>query len=188
MTERNTRLEVLNFFVAALQKIYPLVPVRKAKQKAPATNELNIVVDLLSERSLGDEVVFLPQSKKFSNAGMREATLNVQAIGAGSVELLDQLQYHFEMPSMVDLCGEANVAVNDFGNVQDLTMELDDNTWQERASIDLTISYSRELLEDAAWFNKLEINGVTGNGGQEEPEPSPDDTIVDVEITGTLDE
>lgn len=189
MTEKNTRCEVLTFFVALLQKIFPLVPVRKGNQKAPTTNELNIVVTLLAERSLGDEVVFLPQSKKFSNAGIRESTLNIQAIGDDSVEMLNQLQYQLEMPSIVDICSEANVAVNDFGDVQDLTMALDENTWQERASIDMIISYSRELLEEAPWFSKIEINGVTGSDEQEKPEPPPtntDDPFVDVEITGTL--
>lgn len=58
MSEANTRNEVHTFFIALMQKLYPSVPVRRAKTNAPATNELNIVVDLLSERNIGNEVVF----------------------------------------------------------------------------------------------------------------------------------
>ncbi len=188
MSEANTRVDVLEFFVAALHKIYPLVPVRKAKQKQPTTNELNIVVDLLSERNLGNEVIFLPAKGQFSNAGIQQATLNVQAIGKGSVELMDQLQYYLEMPSMVELCYEANVAVNDVGEVQDLTMALDSDTWQERASVDLTISYSRELLEEAGWFDKVDIGGEL-SPGEDKPNPEPPSdnyVIAEIEIKGTL--
>mgnify|MGYP000214214364 CR=1 FL=1 len=58
MKEANTRTDVLNFFISVLQKIYYPIPIRRAKMKPPAVNELNIVVDLLAERSIGNEVVF----------------------------------------------------------------------------------------------------------------------------------
>lgn len=187
MSEANTRNEVHTFFIALMQKLYPSVPVRRAKTNAPATNELNIVVDLLSERNLGNEVVFLPKSGQYSNAGFQEATVNIQAIGEGSLELLDQFKYLVEMPNVVDLCSEANVAINSVEQVQNLTAALDGSTWQERGSVDLTVSYSRELLQDGAdWFDKLKINGTTNNGKDKEERPAVDGEIVKVEIMGEL--
>ena len=183
MSEANTRNEVHTFFIALMQKIYPSVPVRRAKTNAPATNNLNIVVDLLSERNLGNEVIFLPKSEQYSNAGFQEATVNVQAIGEGSLELLDQLKYLVEMPGIVDLCSEANVAVNGVGEAQNLTATLDGTTWQERGSVDLTVSYSRELLQDGAdWFDKLKISGATNNGKDKEERPAVDNETVKIEI------
>lgn len=187
MTEANTRNEVLKFFVALMQKFYYPVPVRQAKIDDTITYELYIVVDLLSERNLGNEVIFLPEEQRYSNAGFQEATVNVQAVGDGSIELLAQLKYQLEMPNIVDLCGEANVAVNGVEQVQDLTMTLDGSTWQERGSVDLTVSYSRELLQDGAdWFDKLKISGTTNNGKDKEERPAVDGEIVKIEITGEL--
>lgn len=187
MSQANTRNDVLAFFVALMQKIYTAVPVRRAKQTAPATNELNIVVDLTAERNLGNEVIFLADEEKYSNAGMQSATLEIQAIGDGSLELLAQLKYYLALPSIVDLYSAANVAVNDVGQLQDLSMELDTRTWQERGSVDLTVSYSREVLEDCAdWFSRLEISGTTTNGKDKEERPNADEEIIQAEITRDL--
>jgi hypothetical protein len=187
LSEANTRNEVHTFFVALMQKLYPSIPVRRAKTNAPATNELNIVVDFLSERNLGNEVVFLPKSEQYGNAGYQEATINIQAIGEGSLELLDQLKYLVEMPNIVDLCSEANVAINSVEQVQNLTATLDGTTWQERGSVDLIVSYSRELLTSSAdWFDKLKISGTTSNGKNKEERPAVDGEIVKIEITGEL--
>lgn len=185
MKEANTRTDVLNFFISVLQKIYYPIPIRRAKMKPPAVNELNIVVDLLAERSIGNEVVFY--LKQYSNAGIIEATLNIQAIGDGAVELLSKLKLYLEMPDMINLYDSANVAINSVEPVQDITTSLDGRTWQERASVDLTVSYCRELLSQGAeWFNKLEINGTTNNGKDKEERPAVDGEIVKVEIMGEL--
>lgn len=182
MKEANTRTDVLNFFISVLQKIYYPIPIRRAKMKPPAISELNIVVDLLSERSIGNEVVFLAETEQYSNAGIIEATLNIQALGDGAFELLSKLKLYLEMPDMINLYDSANVAINSVEQVQDITTLLDGRTWQERASVDLTVSYCRELLNQGAeWFNKLEINGKDNN-----EHPADGDTIVKVEIMGEL--
>nr|DAV30205.1 MAG TPA: hypothetical protein [Caudoviricetes sp.] len=155
--------------------------------KPPAVSELNIVVDLLSERSIGNEVVFLAETEQYSNAGIVEATLNIQALGDCAVELLSKLKLYLEMPDMINLYDSANVAINSVEQVQDITTLLDGRTWQERASVDLTVSYCRELLNQGAeWFNKLEINGTTNNGKDNNEHPADGDTIVKVEIMGEL--
>lgn len=184
MKEANTRTDVLNFFISVLQKIYYPIPIRRAKMKPPAVSELNIVVDLLSERSIGNEVVFLAETEQ---SGIVEATLNIQALGDGAVELLSKLKLYLEMPDMINLYDSANVAINSVEQVQDITTLLDGRTWQERASVDLTVSYCRELLNQGAeWFNKLEINGTTNNGKDNNEHPADGDTIVKVEIMGEL--
>ena len=91
------------------------------------------------------------------------------------------------MPDIIDLCSEANVAINSVEQVQNLTAALDGSTWQERGSVDLTVSYSRELLQEGAdWFDKLKINGTTNKGKDKEERPAVDEEIVKIEITGEL--
>lgn len=181
------RNEVITFFISILQKAFPFVPVRQAKLPIPATNELNIIVDLMNERNIGNEVMFNLDNEASAVAGIVEATLNVKALGDGAVEMLSLLKYYVEQPAFVDYCYAANVAVNEVMQVQDLSMTLDGRTWQEQASVDLTVSYSRELImQDAAWFNKMYIAGKTTNGKDKEKKPADDDVIVDVQISGDL--
>lgn len=130
---------------------------------------------------------FLSETAQYSNAGIIEATLNIQAIGDGAVELLSKLKLYLEMPDMINLYDSANVAINSVEQVQDITTSLDGRTWQERASVDLTVSYCRELLSQGAeWFNKLKINGTTNNGNDNNEHPADGDAIVKVEIMGEL--
>lgn len=180
------RNEVTRFFISILQKAFPFVPVRQAKLPIPATNELNIIVDLMGERSIGNEVIFDVDDETNTVAGIVEATLNVKALGDGAVEMLSMLKYYVEQPAFVDFCYSVDVAVNEVMQVQDLSMTLDGRTWQEQASVDLTISYSRELvLQGAEWFNKVYITGKTSNGKDKEKKPT-DDVIIDVQISGEL--
>lgn len=160
MNAYGIREDVLRLFISLLQKVYPLVPIRRAKQPAPAINKPNIVVEMLGERSMGNDVVFNPHTQETSVAGIVEATLNIQAIGENAVELLSVLKPYLQSPSIVDLCSKTNIAINDFGEVEDLTMALDGRTWQERASVDVTVSYPREFIADADWFNKVYVTGV----------------------------
>ena len=117
----STRERVLEYFVYQLKK-YTDWPVIQAKQNYAVEFPQCIIVDLMAERSL------------------RPATLNVQAYGKGSVELLGDLWGFFERPTVVDEFQKANIAVNVPGDVQDLTNVLDNRKYLERASIDLTIS------------------------------------------------
>lgn len=113
--------------------------------------------------------------------------LKTKLYGEGAVELLSKLKLYLEMPDMINLYDSANVAINSVEQVQDITTSLDGRTWQERASVDLTVSYCRELLiQGAEWFNKLEINGTTNNGKDNNEHPADGDTIVKVEIMGEL--
>lgn len=181
------RNEVITFFISILQKAFPFVPVRQAKLPIPAANELNIIVDLMGERSIGNEVIFDINDETNTVAGIVEATLNVKALGNGAVEMLSMLKYYVEQPAFIDFCCSVNIAVNEVMQVQDLSMTLDGRTWQEQASVDLTVSYSRELtMQDAAWFNKMYITGETTNGKDKEKKSADDDIIVDVQISGDL--
>lgn len=107
----------------------------------------------MAERSLGDQELWDKEREEVSIAGLREATLNVQAYGKGSVELLAGLWAYFERPTVVDAFQQANIAVNMVSDVQDLTNVLDNRRYLERASLDFTISYDRCVVDCPEWFD-----------------------------------
>ncbi len=150
-----TRDTVLEFFVYQLKKYNPDVPVVIAKQDYANSASTCIIIDLMAERSIGDQELWHIDSDAISIVGLRQATLNVQAYGKGSVELLGGLWGYFEHPIVVDEFQNANIAVNVAGDVQDLTNLLDNHKYIERASIDFTISYDREFTLNEMFFNKV---------------------------------
>lgn len=150
-----TRDKVLEFFVYQIKKYSPSVPVVIAKQDYANSASTCIIIDLMAERCIGDQELWNADNEAISIVGLRQATLNVQAYGRGSVELLGGLWGYFEHPLVVDEFQSANVAVNVAGDVQDLTNLLDNHKYIERASIDFTISYDREFTLNELFFNKV---------------------------------
>lgn len=114
---------------------------------------------MLSERSLGDCEAWDSDKEEIHIAALREATVNVQAFGKGSVELLAELWGNLERPMVVDEFHKANIAVTTTGDVQDLTALLDNRGYQERAGIDLTVSFDRDFVDRPEWFSNLCISG-----------------------------
>lgn len=160
----NTRDKVTTFMVAELKKIYPDWPVVLANQNFPKLPEQYLLVNLLAERNIGNQERWDTENEEIAIAGSCEAAFNVQAFGTGAIDTLGQLGQHLERPSIVDEFFVANVAVNDVADVQDLTDLLDDTTWQERGSVDLTISYDRTVIDNPGWFETIRISGVLVEG------------------------
>lgn len=158
-----TRDSVLDFFVYQIKKYSPNVPVVIAKQDYANSASTCIILDLMAERCIGDQELWNADNEVISIVGLRQATLNVQAYGKGSVELLGGLWGYFEHPLVVDEFQSANVAVNVAGDVQDLTNLLDNHKYIERASIDFTISYDREFTLNELFFNKV-VSTITVAG------------------------
>ncbi len=156
----STRDNVTQFMVTELKKIYPDWAVVLAKQNYPKLPEKCLVVDLLAETNIGNQDRWNAATEEYAVVGLCEATFNVQAYGAGSVEALGMLAMHLERPSIIDEFYIANIAVNDFEQVQDLTELLDDTSWEERASVDLTVTYDRAVIDNPGWFETVQINGV----------------------------
>ncbi|MBR5172979.1 MAG: hypothetical protein IKW14_06235 [Phascolarctobacterium sp.] len=152
----SVRDRVTSFFVSQLHAMLEL-PVIRAKQDVAIEFEKYVVVDLMGERSLGDFEQWDEENEKIYIACLREATLNVQAFGDGSVELLADLWGKLERPQVVDEFNKANIAVNYPSEVQDLTDLLDGRGYRERASLDLTVSFDRTAVDSPEWFDTVEF-------------------------------
>lgn len=169
----SVRDKVTDFMIAELKKFYPDWPVMRAKQDYPQLPEQYITVDLMAERSIGWNV----PDEEIAIVGLCEATFNIQAFGSGAIETLAMLSCNLERPSVVDEFYIANIAVNGIEDVQDLTDLLDDRSWEERASVDLTISYDRSVIDNPGWFDVLVIKGVLKAGADGK---TPQQTIFSV--------
>lgn len=156
----STRDNVTQFMVTELKKIYPDWAVVLAKQNYPKLPEKCLVVDLLAETNIGNQDRWNAATEEYAVVGLCDATFNVQAFGTGAIEALGMLAMHLERPSIVDEFYIANIAVNDVEQVQDLTELLDDTSWEERASVDLTVTYDRAVIDNPGWFETVRINGV----------------------------
>ena len=155
-----TREDLGAFFTAVLKAYCPDVPVIRARQDVPVPYASCVVVDLLAERGLGDQLLYDKDAETVEAAGLREATLNVQAYGPGSIERLAGLWSYLELPNVVDAFFNANIAVNYAGDVQDLTALLDGRRYVERAGLDLTVSYDRSARAPADWFDVVYVTGT----------------------------
>ena len=156
----SVRDKVTDFMIAELKKFYPDWPVMRAKQDYPQLPEQYITVDLMAERSIGNQERWNVPDEEIAIVGLCEATFNIQAFGSGAIETLAMISYHLERPSVVDEFYVANIAVNGIEDVQDLTDLLDDRSWEERASVDLTVTYDRAVIDNPGWFETVRINGV----------------------------
>lgn len=158
----STRKSIIAFICKFLNSLYQESgwAVVQAKQDFPVRPNKYMVVDLLTERQLGDQELWDYNEETITIAGLRECTINIQAIGEGSVETLSLLPMHLKRPSIVDNFSAINLAVNDTSDVQDLTNVMDNSRYLERASIDLTISFDRDVIDNPYWFDVVFVNGV----------------------------
>lgn len=160
MSVISIRDKVIAFAVSLLRQFYPDIPVIQAKQDIAVQYPQYIVVDLLAERSLGNDETWDIEDEIINVNQLVEATLNVQAYGSGSIEMLAQLPTQVYRPSIVDICTIANIAITDIGSVNDISEALDDVHWLERASVDLTVSYDRQAVDNPGWFDTVLIHSI----------------------------
>lgn len=176
----DVREKVITFFIAELEVMFPDIPIIRAKQNMAVQYENYIVIDILGETPLGNMGKWDLRQEQISVIGLVQATVNIQSFGKGSIERLCSLQSRMELPSVVDRFYLANIATNYIGTVNDITGLLDGTNYQERASVDLTISYDRSVVDNPGWFDKVEITGVLTNKGEEVP--AKDKLHIDMNI------
>ncbi len=151
-------------------------------QNAPKPPNPYISLTLSPERSVGNEVRRRSDDSGVLDVlGRREATLSVGAYGAGAVETCDALWLNLQRPTIVDRCFSAGIAFVRADGTQDLTELLDGRTWEERANLDLIVTYSRAITDEPGTITEVDVTGELG-----EPDlvtPETDEAIVEVIIS-----
>ena len=100
------------------------------------------------------------------------AKLEIQLFGMNGDDTagkLETLVRKLEMPSVVDRCFAARVAFYDSGPVQDITALLDNQIFEPRAAIDLSIRYNSMITDDVGYIEEVDIKevdiaGIIGEG------------------------
>lgn len=182
MSNSNVRRKVQTFFAQTLNKLFPDWNVVLAKQDIAVEFDHYIVIDLLAERGLGTEERWNENAEQVRVVELVEATLSITAFGRGAVETLSMVEANLCRPTIVDEFYLANIAVNRFSEVTDLTELLDNRSWYEQSNIDLTISYDRQAIDEPGWFDKVIVGGLLNHGGQDTPQKGRIEFISEIEI------
>lgn len=152
------------------------------KQNAPKPANPYISLNLSPERDLGNEVRRRSDgSGTLDLLGRRETTLSVNAYGNGSIEKVNSLWLALRRPTIVDRCLSARIAFVRAETPQDLTALVDGRSWEERANIDLIVTYSISTTDSPGYITTVTVPGEFG-----EPEivaPVTDDATAEVEIS-----
>lgn len=151
-------------------------------QNNPKPPNPYISLRLSPERSIGTEV----RRKKDASGvldviGRKEATLSINSFGTGAIDKCNQLWLSLKRPTIVDRCFIVGIAFTRAEEVQDLTALLDGRSWEERANLDLIVTYSRSMIDEPGYIDTVIVNGELGNIDPVIPDTDP--AIADVTIT-----
>ncbi len=156
-------------------------------QKAPKPSSPFASLRLSPERTLGTDIRGRPDGSGILDVvEQKEATLSVNAYGSGAIDKCNMLWLSLQRPTIVDRCFVAGIAVVRAEAVQDLTALLDGRGWEERASIDLVVTYSRSTTDEPGYITTFrpKTGESTGELGEPDPvTPETDPAIVEVKIT-----
>ena len=153
-----------------------------ARQNAPKPPNPYISLTLTPERPIGEEVRRRKDGSGVLDVlGRREATLSVNAYGSGSIEVCEKIWLSLQRPTIVDRCFASGIAFTRAEEVQDLTELLDGRNWEERANLDIIVTYSRATTDEPGYITTVKTTGELG-----EPTvipPATDPAIVEVKIS-----
>lgn len=130
-------------------------------QNASRPSGAYIALTLSGERSRGNEVRHRSDGTGILDAvAYREATLSVNAFGSGAIALCNGIWLSLQKPTVVAKCVAANVAFVRQEGVKDLTELLDGRNWEERANLDLIITYTSSTADEPGYVTSVTITGT----------------------------
>lgn len=151
-------------------------------QNSPKPANPYVSIKISPERNNGTEV-----RKRNDSSGnldvvqQKECTLTVNAFGVGVIDKLNMLVQNLQRPTIIDRCFAAKISFPRSEEVQDLTSLLDGRSWEERASIDLYVTYGRAIEDNPGYITTVI---ATGELGEPDPvTPVVDEAIVNVTIS-----
>lgn len=129
-----------------------------AKQNAPKPKKPYITLRLFALRTEGMDEVLVVGSGELLVQGHRAVTLEVEWYGAGAMDGLTALEQSLYRPTVIDRCVAGGVAFFDAQEVQELTGLLDGKFWEERASIDFSLRFTRSTADSPGYIETVTIN------------------------------
>jgi hypothetical protein len=151
-------------------------------QNKPKPANPYLSLRLSPERDIGTET-----RHRTDNSGLldivqqKEVTLMINSFGTGTTDKINMLWQNLQRPTIVDRCFAAGISFVRSEQPQDLTFLLDGRSWEERANIDLIVTYSRSIEDNPGYIDTIAIVGELGEPDPIPPEP-PEEVIVEVTI------
>lgn len=152
------------------------------KQNAPKPANPYMTLNLSPERSLGIELRRRDDGTGTLDVIQQcETTLSINSFGTGTTEKLNGLWLGLCRPTIVDRCLLKHVAFVRAESVNDLTELIDGRSWEERANLDLIVTYGISTIDNPGYITTVNLPGELGEPTITPPET--DEAIVEVEIT-----
>lgn len=175
-----TKAEIKTFIVALIAELTATTCIWD-KQNAPKPSTPYISLNLSPERDIGNEIRRRNDgSGTLDLLGRREATLSVNAFGKGSTDICNTLWLALRRPTIVDRCMLKQIAFVRAETPQDLTALIDGRSWEERANLDLIVSYGISITDDPGYITTVAVSGELG--GPTMTTPATDDASATVDI------
>jgi hypothetical protein len=154
-------------------------------QNAPKPSNPYISLRLSAERTTGTEVRRRKDGSGILDVvSQKEATLSVNAFGTGTIDKLNMLWTALQRPTIVDRCFAASIAFPRAEAPQDLTALLDGRSWEERANIDLYVTYGRSIEDEPGYITTVIVTGELGERDQTIHETDPAEVEVNITTKG----
>ena len=132
-------------------------------QKAPQPTSAYYALDITSLAiAEGNGMEIQVSGSQRTLVQRRHAVLNLQSFGAQATESLFDLKSFMYLESSREALTAANLAVLNDEDVLELSA-LIDTDFQERASMDLLLGYTRSDLDGSNWIEIVEVTDTFGD-------------------------
>lgn len=111
-------------------------------------------------------------------AGVREATLQVQRIGANSDTACADLRDNLSKTTVMEAWRLQKIALYDTGDVQNIPFKLDNSQLEPRASVDLFVRFGTELLDRVGAVETVTIDAAYRTLESDNPDLADTITVV----------
>ena len=150
-------------------KIYPLIaawttgePLIWSNQNAPRPAIPYWTLNSVSEVAIGDNTYDQGTNDidQMFHRGVRESVIQVQRIGEGSTQIIANLRENLARISTRESWYAENVALFLMGAVNDVPFLLDGNSFEPRATLDLSIRYGKKQADTLMSIEVISADGT----------------------------
>ncbi|MFT9498024.1 phage neck terminator protein [Anaerosolibacter sp.] len=94
------------------------------------------------------------------HSGERYLSIDIQYYGIDAMGRLSTLRNQFNTETITNECFTSGISIYDTSEVNDITQLLENQKYEERAQIDLFVSYPESFIESPGYFENVEATGT----------------------------
>lgn len=162
--------DFLSLFAAAT--IRPVIFANENGKRPPQRPYLTLQLEVAAPMPVHTSIVGADGVRRVS--AHRPVTVRLQCYGAGSWDVLDQVQLTVYTESMLDLAESLNIALQREPRLQDVPALLDGTRYESRAILELEAMYTAGVDDDVGYIETVNGNITTTPGDG----PSLDFTVT----------